>query len=775
MREVLKRLNVRRESMARSEWTWVLWCYPEILSAVQRDAVDLWVAKSGLYSFCLAPQQAIEPPPYSEELSPVQAAEIAVQAFRLEEKIRSGSLLPFLEADHRNRLGELYQRVGMADKAADHVARARKILARLKASDRLKAGYLSGLARRYEWLDFKGIRQVKIVVKLRLDDIFVPLHFVERIREKAWEPVEGQGTAAGARVVAIPGPPGGARKLSTAPAEAFKEATRPVSLQELFKSPRAVVLGDPGSGKSTLLKYIAYKLARDPSQAVEEFGLDQPYLPVLISIADYALETGDGLSVPEYLRGKDRRLWKLFQEALKEGQAIVMLDGLDEVVSPRQRLALTRRLEDLVTQYPRNRYLVTSRIAGYGISALSMGFDHYMIAQFAEEDIRKFLGNWYRALLKEEVSGSVEADREAGRLYETIASSPGIKRLAGTPLLLTIIALIHHWGVDLPYRRVELYRLILDALAETWNLARSLSGRPIDLWLGARRLDRNLVESILGAVAFRLHGENPGGLITRQALVESVECYFREYEGKKAPEARKLAEDFVQLAQEQVGILTERGLGLFAFTHLTLEEYLAAGYLAGRIQPEQFAVEKLYDPRWEEVLRLTAASLGEEQAERFVLGIYGYKGELNQLLRRSLLLAGGCLADEAGVKFAAKQNVLDDILETFLETPYDYLRAEALRVIGALKGGSNEEYAIGKVLDALGSGKPFVQRAAAGALGQLGRAQERVVTALLKALGSGKPFVQRAAAGALGQLGRAEERVVTALLEALGSGEPSVQ
>jgi len=98
--ELLKSLNIRRESMARSGWTWVFWCYPEILSAMQKEAVDLWVKRSGLYNFCLAPQKPLEPPPYAEELSPVEAAEIAIQASRLEEKIESGSLPLVLEADY---------------------------------------------------------------------------------------------------------------------------------------------------------------------------------------------------------------------------------------------------------------------------------------------------------------------------------------------------------------------------------------------------------------------------------------------------------------------------------------------------------------------------------------------------------------------------------------------------------------------------------------------------------------------------------------------------
>ncbi|MBI3988398.1 MAG: HEAT repeat domain-containing protein, partial [candidate division NC10 bacterium] len=791
VRELLKSLNVRRESMARSGWTWVFWCYLESLSALQKEAVDLWVTRSGLYSFCLAPQQAIEPPPYNEELSPVEAAEIAVQASRLEEKITSGSLPLILEADHRSRLGELYPKLGMAERGDEHAAKALEILARLKAFERLKAEYLTRLVHRYEWLNFKGIRQVKIAVKLRLQDIFVPLHFEERVEAKAWEPAEERGAATGlpglsiSFEVADAAPPGEqvtvAIEESTAkppgPASfsfldqwnvrATKEITRRVSLHELLKCPKAVVLGDPGSGKSTLLKYIAYKLARDPLQARNEFGLDQPYLPILISIADYALEQGDGLSIPEYLKQGEGELWALFEKALKEGEALVMFDGLDEVVTPGQRIEVARRIEDFVAHYPGNRFLVTSRIAGYSITALSMGFDHYTIAPFEEEEIRRFLRNWYRALLREEVGGSVEADTEAERLYQTITASPGIKRLAGTPLLLTIIALIHHAGVHLPYRRVDLYRLILDSLAETWNLARSLSGRPVDLWLGGRRLDRNLVERILGPIAYKLHGENPGGLIKHEALVEKVARYFEEYDGKKEEEATRLAQDFVQLAQEQVGILTERGLRLFAFTHPTLEEYLAARYLAGLIEAEEIAQKKIYDPRWEEVLLLTAVSLTGEKAEGFVLGIYGYKGELDQLLRRSLLLAARCLADEAEVKFAVKKQILDDFFETLLTTPYAFLQEISLNVIGAFKGGSSEDYLIEKALTALQSGTPGIQAAAAFVLGEFGHADDRIVSALLQALQANDPDVRSAAAHALGWLDRADDRIISALLQTL--------
>jgi len=159
----------------------------------------------------------------------------------------------------------------MAERGAEHAAKALEILAQLKAFERLKAEYLTRLVHRYEWLDFKGIRQVKIAVKLRLDDIFVPLHFEKRVEAKAWEPAKES--------TATPPGPASSSPLDQWNVRATKEVTRRVSLHELLKCPKAVVLGDPGSGKSTLLKYIAYKLARDPIRAREEFGLDHRIFP----------------------------------------------------------------------------------------------------------------------------------------------------------------------------------------------------------------------------------------------------------------------------------------------------------------------------------------------------------------------------------------------------------------------------------------------------------------------------------------------------------------
>ncbi len=135
--------------------------------------------------------------------------------------------------------------------------------------------------------------------------------------------------------------------------------------------------------------------------------------------------------------------------------------------------------------------------------------------------------------------------------------------------LIVCLALIHYQGTRLPHRRVELYRLSVQALAETWNLARSLSGRPIDLWLDREPLDERRVVHILAPIAFWMHEEVPGGLVERSVLEARLAQHFVENEGQTPGKAAELARDFLDLIREQSGLLVERGLDLYGFMHLT--------------------------------------------------------------------------------------------------------------------------------------------------------------------------------------------------------------
>ncbi|MFQ5857197.1 MAG: NACHT domain-containing protein, partial [Anaerolineae bacterium] len=671
----IRSLNWGRERLAWAGYSVVLWVRTQTLGDLMLRAPDFYSWRSGAYEFDLPTDQA--------------ARAGALSTLRL-----------FAPAE----LEELRQR------------------------------YCDYVVESYRWLDFRGLLQVRNIVRFKLEDIYVSLRATMEEKRNWGELAElgelrGRGETreeAGAAV-----PPDLLEVIFKRSAER-EQVELDKALQE---HQRLVVLGDPGSGKSTLLKYLALTFAEGRGTARERLGLDEDRLPVLLPISAYAAALKEeDLSLSEYLPRHFAEhqlpdLTPLFQHELELGRALVLLDGLDEVLRTEDRLEVTRRVEAFARRYRRNRFVVTSRIAGYSAGPLRGDFAHFTIEPFNDDQIRWFAVNWSRAY--EATAGwSPQAEQRAGRraenLVEAVNSHPAIHRLAANPLLLTILALIHYQGTRLPHRRVELYRLCVEALAETWNLARSLAEQPIELWVGDRRLDEEQVVRVLAPIAYWMHKEVPSGLVERRALEEQVARHLAVWKGPR--EASRLAHQFLELVREQVGLLVERGLDQFGFMHLTFEEYLAARYIADQRERERKALvlKHLHDPRWWEVILLAAGSLSAPQTTDLVHTIWKAGSPYEELLHRDLLMAGRCLADDVPVSYHLRRHILDDLFDLWRTTRYAKLRKETNDTLVAMRGTASQDQVVAKLLVALEDESEFVRRRAPAA--PLGSQEQSVQT-----------------------------------------------
>lgn len=148
------------------------------------------------------------------------------------------------------------------------------------------------------------------------------------------------------------------------------------------KSKRVVLLGSPGSGKTTLLNYFAV-VGTVPSGEVmqQELGKQCSYqtiahsragicLPVIIRIRDLALNPD--LSILDYIQQfttKDLSvsgdLTGFFEYFLENGNALILLDGLDEVADIAQRYKVVEKIEAFLSQFEQCPTIITSRPAGY--------------------------------------------------------------------------------------------------------------------------------------------------------------------------------------------------------------------------------------------------------------------------------------------------------------------------------------------------------------------------------------------------------------------------
>ena len=210
-----------------------------------------------------------------------------------------------------------------------------------------------------------------------------------------------------------------------------------------------IILGDPGAGKTTVLKYLAVILAQN--QGTELALADR--LPVLVPLSAYANAlTQQDIALQDFVgdyyrkRGIDLPVDQLLEQALSDGRALVMFDGLDEVQTMAQRSLVVERVETFC-DYQRkrgNKFLITIRIVLYRGASDCPGLARVYIVDFDEDDILLFVERWTGAsdrLPRRVGQRGLAAAEEKAELLFALERNPGVRQSAANPLLLTT----WHW------------------------------------------------------------------------------------------------------------------------------------------------------------------------------------------------------------------------------------------------------------------------------------------------------------------------------------------
>jgi energy-coupling factor transporter ATP-binding protein EcfA2 len=406
--------------------------------------------------------------------------------------------------------------------------------------------------------------------------------------------------------------------------EADAQGTRADPASLLTSGTCHVILGDPGSGKSTLLRFLA--LAGSQPQLIKRYGTQKDdRLPILVTLRRYAdeLRSRPHLSLLDYVLELTRSDLGLaavsaefFEYYLYAGQAILLLDGLDELPNPDFKATVRDRVAELLQSYPANTVVVTSRIVGYDkeVRYDGLGFSHHRVARLNLEDIAEFVTHWYNARLE----NAAERRRHVSDLIRIVndPESRAIRELAENPLLLTIICLVHRIDAVLPDERVVLYQKCTETLLNTWHAWKFQS---------EQMRSRNKVErrnrARMEAIAYWMHclldkeGKTQRAVVPYGDLREFLAQYIAEIEEPPQDDPHELAEVFLRFVKERAGLLIEAGDGLYSFVHLTFQEYLTATHLRKSGETAGMGViwdlieERCGDSRWHEVIRLLVGSL----------------------------------------------------------------------------------------------------------------------------------------------------------------------
>jgi HEAT repeat protein len=552
---------------------------------------------------------------------------------------------------------------------------------------------------------------------------------------------------------------------------------------------KAVLLGAPGSGKTTLASYFALMLCgqvgNDPTQIGLEVGQD--WLPVVIRIRDWVLKPE--LSLLKYLRWYAEESLSVkvlpigfFEHWLERGWALILLDGLDEVVDEAQRRSVVEEIETFLGQYEHCPAVITSRPAGYRWDFFNLeAFPHYTLEPFDDKQVDTFIDHWYDSRELDQAA----AKRRKEDLRSAFKGNDRIRNLATNPLLLTIIALIHRYQAELPRRRFKLYESAVETLLTSWD-----SGKEMKLYGVLEYLKADDLLYVLKKLAYWIHtqgsaGETDGGtLIETDELKRQLRQEIKLLKRCESHEAKAEADRFVSFIQRRTGLLNEQGKDRYAFVHKTFQEYLTAEEIYDRFEEgeDEAIVEHiqahLHDPHWREVLLLLVSKLKKKRAARAIEVVLKAGSEYEKWLKRDLLFAGWCLTeDPEGLKTVA-EGLVGEILDGLvaievgdIERNGDKAREESTEIIKRLGGTVFEGNIWERLKSEEGASEPFRLLEFQASLGQEGEAIETLLT-LLK---NDDSEVRCRAASGLGQLGNASPEVVSGLLNLLKDGSSAIR
>ena len=409
------------------------------------------------------------------------------------------------------------------------------------------------------------------------------------------------------------------------------ERKRPTVCELLADTRHMVLLGQPGSGKTTLIQHIMFCLAEgelqeDASKLEKLKGWPEGWrrlLPLKIVLSELASwiegskPTGEKCALlTDYLSHQFRSqgLPDHFRDAtldyLREGRAILFLDGFDEV--PVEYCGRIRpMIDDLPMAFPKSPALVTCRIASFEDEPWRLDTAKWKQARLEpwnRDRIWLFIDGWYNQL-EPELGDALSLKADLRRAVQ----GKDLRRMASNPLLLTAMAIAHGSKEGrLPDKRAPLYEELVQLLLWEWDNHRLKTGkRPWRDLLREASVSAGEVKQVLAETAFDAHGKlspTADGESTAAIPEESLlDRLARLHPG----ESKQWARQIVHVIQRRSGLLIWDKHGVYRFPHRTFQEYLAASHLAGIGKPfvEETQKKALAGPQWREVVLLAVGCL----------------------------------------------------------------------------------------------------------------------------------------------------------------------
>jgi predicted NACHT family NTPase len=437
--------------------------------------------------------------------------------------------------------------------------------------------------------------------------------------------------------------------------------------QLLEKYKKIIILGQPGNGKTTILKKIILDIANIKGVKA---------IPIYIPLRNCTMQN---LSVFEFVcqQFKNHGIESaelISSRLLEHGKLIILFDGIDEII-PSERQRVLEEINLVSTKYPNNTFVSTSRISSYNGELTK--YKEVEICDFQPKDIVIYVDKWF------------EDDNKKNGLLEKIKNYPQILEIASNPLLLSLICIVYDFDLEITSRRTTLYKRCIECLMRDWDAQRGF--RRVGKFI---KLDDLKRISILGHLAYNLHLNNQ--IYFKLETIDTFLADIIQRYGLCREDIPAIIEEII----DHYGLITEVSKNIFAFSHLTFQEFFAANYITENRLFRNSNFDFDFSSYWEEVFILCASILHD--ATDYLNAILVTKNKSPE----NLLLAGLCLSVDPVIDKDLKKRIVRSVLNLYHNSESNDIRQKAKYVLTRI----DDTFVGQEILISLGVDKRFFEK-----------------------------------------------------------------
>lgn len=330
-----------------------------------------------------------------------------------------------------------------------------------------------------------------------------------------------------------------------------------------------VLLGDPGAGKTTTVKRLIGRLLDAP---LPETPDDKWAVPLLVVLREHPNSTSISRTTIERLGLRGLYIRSLLGSAdgdarteeaaltsenafladfLNDCNAVLFLDGLDEV-NPDARTQLQQSIYALGLKLTNAKVIVSCRSGD--LQRMIEGFSTVELLPLRQEQIERIVDHWL-------------PDRNQQFMDEI--SSGAASELCDRPLFLFQMLSLAQRAESIPDQPSSLCRQLVRLMLQDWDRQRGILRRSrYSTFDVDAKLNFLTALSYLGTFKLRTR---------RFAHSEFVGAYRMLHRRFGLPASE--ADDVANEIETHTGIIVEAGYKSFEFSHLSIQEYLAAEHV----------------------------------------------------------------------------------------------------------------------------------------------------------------------------------------------------